>query len=75
MIPVKCNQHPWMKMFVHVSSHPFFAVTGKDGRFEIKGLPPGEYTIAALHERLGEQTVKVTVSPKGTAKADFAFKP
>lgn len=73
MIPIKCNQHPWMKMFLHVSSHPYFAVSGADGKFEIKNLPPGEYTIAALHERLGEKTMKIKVEGK-TAKADFAFK-
>ena len=73
MIPVKCNQHPWMKMFLSVASHPYFAISGADGKFEIKNLPPGEYTIAAVHERLGEKTVKVNVSGK-EAKADFSFR-
>jgi hypothetical protein len=73
MIPVKCNQHPWMKMYLNVSPHPFFAVTGKDGKFEIKGLPPGEYTIAAVHERMGEKTQKVTVGQKETKTTSFGF--
>jgi hypothetical protein len=73
MIPVKCNQHPWMKMYLNVSAHPFFSVSQKDGTFQIKGLPPGEYTIAALHERMGEKTQKITVGAKETKSADFAF--
>jgi plastocyanin len=72
MVPVKCNQHPWMKMFLNISAHPYFAVTGTDGKFQLKGLPAGEYTLAALHEKLGEQTLKVMVG-KQPAAADFAF--
>jgi len=72
-VPIKCNQHPWMKMYVHVSGHPFFAVTQSDGKFQIAGLPPGEYTLAALHDRLGEKTLKVTVKPKQTSHAELAF--
>jgi plastocyanin len=73
MIPVQCNQHPWMRAYINVMSHPYFAVSGPDGSFEIKNLPPGEYTIAAVHERFGEQTMKVKVGPKGTAKAAFVY--
>ncbi len=73
MIPVQCNQHPWMRAYINVMSHPYFAVSGPDGSFEIKNLPPGEYTIAAVHEKFGEQTMKVKVSPKETAKAAFVY--
>jgi uncharacterized protein (DUF2141 family) len=75
MIPVKCNQHPWMKMYLNVSANPFFAVSAKDGSFEIKALPPGEYTIAAVHERMGEKTQKITVGPKEAKRVDFGFSP
>jgi plastocyanin len=73
MIPVRCNNHPWMNAFINVSSTPFFAVTGADGKFEIRGLPAGTYTLAAVHEKMGEQTMTVTVAPKQTATADFTY--
>lgn len=74
MIPVKCNVHPWMKSYIGVLKHPFFAVSKEDGTFEIKGLPPGDYTIEAWHEKLGTSTQKVTVGPKETKSVDFTFK-
>jgi len=73
-IPVKCNVHPWMRGYIAVFKHPFFAVTGKDGTFELKGLPPGTYTITAWHGKLGTQSQKVTVSAGQSQKLDFAFK-
>jgi plastocyanin len=75
MLPVKCNQHPWMRMFVNVTKSPFYAVSGPDGKFEIKGLPPGDYTLAFVHEKLGEQDVKVTLAAKDTKTVDATFKP
>ena len=76
MIPVKCNQHPWMRMYLNVVDNPFFAVTGKDGNFSLKGLPAGTYIIAAVHERLGEQEMKLTVAPKDNKRAVvFEFHP
>jgi len=74
MLPVKCNQHPWMKMYINVVKSPFYAVTDKSGKYEIKGLPPGDYTIAFVHEKLGEQTQKITVAPKDSKTADQTFK-
>ena len=74
-VPVKCNQHPWMRAWIQVVDHPFFAVTGEDGSFEIKGLPPGNYEIEAIQEEYGAQTQKVTVAAKQPVTADFTFKP
>jgi hypothetical protein len=74
LLPVKCNQHPWMKMYVNVVKNPFYAVTGPDGKFEIKGLPPGDYTLAFVHEKLGEKDEKVTLAPKDTKTVDETFK-
>ena len=73
-IPVKCNEHPWMRASIAVFKHPFFTVTGKDGRFELKNLPPGEYTISAWHEKFGTVEQKITVGPKETKTLDFVFK-
>ena len=75
MLPVKCNQHPWMKMYINVVKTPFYAVTDKDGKYEIKGLPPGDYTIAFVQEKLGEQDQKVTVAAKESKTLDQSFKP
>ncbi len=75
MIPVKCNQHPWMRAYVGVTKNPFFSVTGSDGTFTIKGLPPGDYTVEAWTATYGTQEQKVTVGSKETKTLDFAFKP
>lgn len=72
-IAVKCNVHPWMRSYINVVDHPFFAVTGADGSFTIKGLPPGTYTIEAIHESLGEKEMSVTVGASESATADFNF--
>jgi plastocyanin len=74
MLPVKCNQHPWMKMYVNVVKNPYYAVTGPDGKFEIKGLPPGDYTLAFVQEKLGEQDEKVTLSAKESKVVNASFK-
>jgi hypothetical protein len=73
LIPVKCNQHPWMKSYIGVLSHPFFAVSGPDGSFTLKDVPPGKYTVVAWHERYGEKTMEVNVAAKGSATADFSY--
>src|ERR1700726_4174728 len=75
LLPVKCNQNPWMRMFVNVVKNPFYAVSGADGKFEIKGLPPGDYTIAFVHEKLGEQDQKITLAAKDAKTVDATFKP
>jgi hypothetical protein len=74
LIPVKCNQHPWMRAYIGVLNHPFFAVSGEDGKFEIKGVPPGTYTIVAWHEKYPQgQTQTVTVGAKESKQTDFSF--
>ena len=73
-IPVRCNVHPWMRGYIAVFNNPFFAVTGKDGAFNLSGLPPGEYTIQAWHEKLGTLTQKVTIAAGESRNLDFIFK-
>jgi Carboxypeptidase regulatory-like domain len=74
MIPIHCNHHPWMSAYLGVTSNPFFAVTGNEGTFSIKGLPPGEYTLHAWTATFGSQEQKVTVRAGETAEANFTFK-
>jgi len=74
MIPFVCNMHPWMKAFVSVVDHPFFAVTGSDGSFKLSGVPPGRYEIEAVHERLGAKTLLVTVGAREEQSVQFSFR-
>jgi plastocyanin len=74
MVPFKCDVHPWMQAWVGVLDHPYFAVTGSDGSFSLKGLPPGTYTIEAWHESLGTQTQSVTIGEKESKDIQFSFK-
>ncbi|AXC10514.1 Copper binding protein, plastocyanin/azurin family [Acidisarcina polymorpha] len=73
MIPVRCNNHPWMNAFINVSPNPFYAVSDQNGSFVIRGLPPGTYTVVAVHEVLGQQTAQVTVASHQTATVDFTY--
>jgi plastocyanin len=70
---VKCDVHPWMNAYVGVLKHPFFSVSGTDGKFSIGNLPAGTYTIEAWHEKLGTQTQQVTVADGATAPVSFTF--
>jgi len=72
-IPIKCNQHAWMRAYVHVVGHPFYSVTGDDGTFKLEGLPPGEYEIEAIHEEYGATTQKVSLAAKASVSQDFTF--
>ena len=73
MVPLECNVHGWMHAWLAVLPHPFFSVTGTDGGFTIKGLPPGTYTVEAWQEKYGTQTATVTVAGSETKTADFSF--
>ena len=73
VIPVRCNQHPWMRAYIAVFGHPFYDVSKPDGTFEITGLPPGTYTLVAWHEKLKpEKSVQITIGPSEN-KADVTF--
>ena len=73
-IPVKCNVHPWMRGYIAVLKHPYFAVTDKNGSFDLKDLPPGTYTITAWQEKLGTLTQKVTIQAGEAQTLNFTFK-
>ncbi len=74
MIRVKCNIHSWMRAYIGVLDHSYYAVTGADGGYEIKNLPPGDYVLEAWHETLGTQEQNITVAPSGQVEANFTFK-
>jgi plastocyanin len=74
MIRVKCNIHGWMHAWIGVVDNPYFAVTGSDGTFSLKNLPPGAYTIEAWQEALGSQEQQVTIGPSGKSNISFSFK-
>ena len=71
--PVTCSVHPWMRAYLSVVSHPFFAVTGEDGSFTMKGVPPGNYTVEVIQEKFGRKTAPVTVAAKETKTLDFTY--
>ena len=70
---IKCDVHPWMSAYIGVFTHPFFSVTGPDGKFSISGLDAGTYEITAWHEVLGTQTATVTVGANETKPQNFKF--
>lgn len=72
MVPLECNVHGWMNAYIGVVEHPYFAVSGADGAFNIAGLPDGTYQIEAWHETLGTQTGEVTITG-GAGSIEFTF--
>jgi plastocyanin len=75
MVPFKCDVHGWMTAYAGVVDNPYYAVTTGGGRFELKNLPPGTYTVEAWHERLGTQIQQVTLGEKESKDVSFTFKP
>lgn len=73
VIKVFCEIHSHMSATVMVFDHPWFAVPGNDGRFELPAVPPGERQVTAWHERLGDTTLSVKVEPGRAAEADFVL--
>jgi plastocyanin len=74
MVRIKCDVHGWMAAYAGVLDHPYFAVTTPEGRFELKDVPAGTYTIEAWHEKLGTQTQSVTIGENDSKDILFTFK-
>ena len=72
---VKCDVHTWMGCHIAVFKHPFFAVTGKKGTFKLDGLPPGQYTLEAWHEKFGAITAQVELGEGESKIVEFSFAP
>jgi plastocyanin len=73
-VTVVCNQHPWERGYIAVMPHPFFAVTDRNGAFSIEGLPPGDYTVVAWHEKFIEQRLKVSIGWREVKEVNFTYK-
>jgi plastocyanin len=73
MIPMKCDVHPWMRGYVGVLDHPYFAVSGADGTFSLPNVPAGDYVVGSWHERFGTREARVTVGAKETKDVGFAY--
>lgn len=78
-IPFKCDVHPWMGSYLHVMENPYFAVSDKDGKFEIKDLPAGEYELEFWYETSRYvpkvKKIKVTVTADETKTVDVTYEP
>lgn len=72
-VKFKCDVHPWMNAYIHVMEHPFFAVSGGQGEFEIKDVPAGTYTLHGWHEKFGEVTQEITVGEGGLGDVVVTF--
>lgn len=73
MMPVTCGVHSWMRAYVSVLEHPFFAVTDDTGNFTIEGLPPGTYQLEVVHEVYGRQQLAVVLAPKEHHALQFTY--
>jgi hypothetical protein len=72
-IKTGCDIHPWMRSYIGVVAHPFFAVTGADGAFAFDGVPPGSYVVEAWHEVYGRVSKKLTLKAKGAQSLALSF--
>ncbi len=73
MVPLQCATHAWMRAYVGILPHPFFATTGDNGRFTISHLAPGTYTLEAWHEGYGRRSATVTVRDSTTQHVTFTY--
>jgi hypothetical protein len=71
---IGCDLHPWMTATVLATDNPWFAITDGSGRFKVRGLPPGAYTVEAWHEHYGTQRTEVKLGPdRPVAVLNFVF--
>jgi Carboxypeptidase regulatory-like domain len=75
MIRAHCNIHPWMRAYIGVVANPYYAVTGGEGSFILKGVPAGTYTLAVWTATFGTEEKQVTVRSGESTTVDFTFSP
>jgi plastocyanin len=75
VIRILCDDHGWMEGWWYVTDTPNYAVTDAAGKFTIKDVPPGTWTLEVWQEKLGTREQKVEVKPGASATADFTFQP
>jgi hypothetical protein len=73
LVRIQCDVHPWMFAYIGVVDNPYFGVTDKDGKFTIRDLPPGIYTVEAVHPKAGRQSQQITVGGGLRQSVDFNF--
>jgi len=73
LVLVRCDIHGWMKAYIRVDTHPFHAVSDADGKFQIRDIPPGDYTLEVWHEELGEQKLSVTIQAGKTETLEISY--
>ncbi len=73
IVKIVCEVHPWMSAYIHVTEHPYHAVTDIYGEYEIRDVPSGSYRLKVWHERLGTQEKQVEVREGKTLEVDFTF--
>jgi plastocyanin len=73
IVTITCDLHSWMRSWVVVAEHPFYAVTDPEGGFTIANVPPGKYRLRLWQETLGSTSREVVVGAQG-AKVTFDLK-
>jgi plastocyanin len=73
IVKVYCDIHSHMSALIMVLDHPWFTIPNETGTFTLAAVPPGEYTLVAWHERIGEQRHKIKVAAGETARATFTL--
>ena len=73
-IKIKCDVHSWMKAYISVFDHPYFAVTDDSGHYQIDNIPPGDYEVIAWQEKFKDKTLNASVTVSDSASAqNFTF--
>lgn len=76
LVPIRCDVHPWMKAYVGVVAHQFFAITGPGGKFRLPaGVPPGKYTLETVHFKGGTASQEVTIAEGEHKQVELTITP